>query len=169
MTITLRQESRGDEEGVERVIVAAFADHPHSVHDEHRIVAALRRAEALRVALVAEDADRIVGYIAFSAVSVSDGATGWYGLGPLAVAPRRQRQGIGNALVRAGLGQLRSGGGNGCVVFGPPDYYQRFGFTLDHRLVFPDGPKELFLAQSFTPAPAAGMVSYHPAFSESAR
>ena len=50
------------------------------------------------------------------------------GLGPMAVLPNRQRQGIGSGLVRKGLEILR---GRGCpfvIVIGHPDYYPRFGF-----------------------------------------
>lgn len=51
------------------------------------IVEALRAAKALAVSLVAELDGRVVGHIAFSPVTLSDGTPGWYGLGPVSVLP----------------------------------------------------------------------------------
>lgn len=126
---------------------------------------ALRRAGALSVSLVAEQAGQVVGHVAFSPVAVSDRAGGWYGLGPLSVLPARQRLGIGQALVRAGLDRLRGAGANGCVLVGESAYYARFGFAHDPALSYPGIPQEYFLALPFSPGRARGEVSYHPAFS----
>jgi putative acetyltransferase len=70
-------------------------------------------------------------------------------LGPLAVLPERQRQGVGSALMRRGLELLR---GRGCpfvVLVGHPEYYPRFGFerASAHGLVCPwDGvPDEAWM------------------------
>ena len=49
------------------------------------IIKALRNANALTLSLVAEADGRVVGHIAISPVRVSDGTTGWYGLGPVSV------------------------------------------------------------------------------------
>ena len=49
-------------------------------------------------------------------------------LGPLAVAPDRQRRGLGAALVRAGLARLETAGFDAALVLGDPAYYGRFGF-----------------------------------------
>jgi len=48
---------------------------------------ALRAARALTISLVAESEERIVGHIAFSLVTISDGSSNWYGLGPVSVLP----------------------------------------------------------------------------------
>ncbi len=50
-------------------------------------------------------------------------------LGPLAVEPALQGQGIGRALVAHGLAEARSGGHEICVVVGEPDYYRPYGFV----------------------------------------
>ena len=50
-------------------------------------------------------------------------------LGPLAVAPHHQRQGIGAALVREGLRRLAATGAPTVLVLGDPGYYGRFGFA----------------------------------------
>ena len=72
----------------------------------------------------------VVGYLLFTpAVVVSRGRrVAGMGLGPLAVRPDRQRQGIGSALVRRGLEILRERTCPFVVVLGHPAYYPRFGF-----------------------------------------
>lgn len=66
-------------------------------HTEQLVVAALRQAGALSLSLVAEDAGVLVGHVAASPVSLSDGTPNWYGIGPISVMPAQQRQGIGRA------------------------------------------------------------------------
>ena len=52
-------------------------------------------------------------------------------LGPLAVASSWQRQGIGSAIVRAGLQRVETAGASQVYVLGDPAYYKRFGFEPD--------------------------------------
>jgi putative acetyltransferase len=71
-----------------------------------------------------------VGHILFSPVTVKQSGLAVEGmaLGPLAVLPDHQRQGVGSALIRSGLELL---GARACpfvVVLGHPEYYPRFGF-----------------------------------------
>src|SRR5690606_32587977 len=125
---------------------AAFRGAPHSDGSEAEIIERLRVAGDLAVSLVAVDADgAIVGHVAFSPVTISDGTSGWYGRGPVSVVPSHQGTGIGSSLIRAGLERLRSAGARGCVVLGEPAFYARFGFRHDPRLVFPGPPPEYFL------------------------
>ncbi|MEO1190541.1 MAG: N-acetyltransferase [Pseudomonadota bacterium] len=62
-------------------------------------------------------------------------------LGPLAVEPALQGQGIGKALVRHGLTTAKQQGHRLCVVVGEPSYYGAYGFRNAHEvgLVLP-GP-----------------------------
>ncbi len=50
------------------------------------------------------------------------------GLGPMAVLPEYQRQGIGGKLIEAGNQKLWEKGCPFVVVLGHPEYYPRFGF-----------------------------------------
>ncbi len=52
-------------------------------------------------------------------------------LGPLVVAPNRQRRGIGTTLVRAGLERLEQAGVSRVFVLGDPGYYGRIGFSSE--------------------------------------
>lgn len=96
-TMMIRPENPGDARAIDDVIRAAFATAPHSSGTEAAIVDALRRANALSISLVAEMAGELVGYAAFSPVSINREETGWFGLGPVAVLPDRQRCGIGGS------------------------------------------------------------------------
>ncbi|MFO1252666.1 MAG: N-acetyltransferase [Inhella sp.] len=160
----LRAERPGDAEAIGALITAAFQGHPHSAGTEAAIVRALRTAGALSLSLVAEQGGRLVGHIAFSPVTVAGQPGAWYGLGPLAVAPACQRQGLGAALVRQGLQQLQEQGAAGCVVLGDPAYYGRFGFRVRPGLLYPGPPPELFMALAWQPPLPQGVVAYHPGF-----
>lgn len=106
----------------------------------------------------------MVGHVAVSPVSISDGSDGWYGLGPIAVAPQCQAQGVGSKLMRQALVELRGSGAAGCVVLGDPGFYRRFGFKAEPALVLPEVPPEYFQAILFRDVMPAGIVSYHEAF-----
>ena len=112
--VTIRPESNADIPAITEVTEAAFATMEMSNHTEQFIIESLRAAEALTVSLVAEVDGCVVGHIAFSPVSVSDGAEGWYGLGPVSVSPEYQRKGIGKALIEEGLSRLKDRGAAGC-------------------------------------------------------
>lgn len=166
--VRIRKESPLDLESIEAVTVAAFESAAHASHTEQFIVRALRDSGQLAVSLVAEDNGSVVGHVAVSPVAVSGGAAGWYGLGPISVAPERQGQGIGTRLTQHALAGLRSLGAAGCVVLGEPGYYSRFGFKAESSLVLPDVPAEYFQALSFDGPVPSGTVSYHGSFEASA-
>ncbi|WP_448141670.1 GNAT family N-acetyltransferase [Stenotrophomonas bentonitica] len=160
----IRSERPADADAIHALTRAAFAEAPHSSHTEQYIVDALRAAGALAVSLVAEDADGIVGHVAVSPVQLSDGSPGWYGLGPISVAPGRQGQGIGGALMRAAVEALRARGANGCVLLGDPGYYGRFGFRAEPRLRLVGVPAEYFQALLLQGGWPDAEVEYHAGF-----
>jgi putative acetyltransferase len=91
-------------------------------------------------------------------------------LAPIAVTPRRQRQGIGSQLVRAGLARLRQGPTQAVIVVGHPDYYPRFGFSAEvvRKLDTPYAG-DAFMGLELVPGSLAGTrgtVRYPRAFSE---
>ncbi|WP_138738352.1 GNAT family N-acetyltransferase [Pseudomonas sp. FSL W7-0098] len=164
MHMTIRNEQSQDIEAISRLTEAAFRNEEYSSHTEHFIVNALRRTGQLSISLVAAEHDEILGHVAISPVNISSGVTGWYGLGPISVRPDRQGKGIGSALMRAALQQLRQQGAAGCVVLGDPAYYGRFGFKAHPGLELPDVPPEYFQALSFTGELPVGVVKYAAAF-----
>src|SRR5690606_17709374 len=121
----------------------------HSSGTEQHIVRALRREGQLSLSLLAHDDGSIVGHVAVSPVAISTGAAGWYGLGPISVDPVHQGRGIGSALVREALHELRHRGARGCVLLGDPAFYRRFGFMPSAGLALPGVPPEYFQALAF--------------------
>ncbi|MCG3143592.1 MAG: hypothetical protein HONDAALG_00942 [Gammaproteobacteria bacterium] len=164
MNPVIRQESPSDVAAIHSLTAAAFLNAPHTDHSEQFIVDALREAGALSISLVAEQAGEIVGHVAVSPVSISDGSAGWYGLGPISVTPELQGRGIGSLLMRAVLHRLQERGAAGCVLLGAAAYYSRFGFMPEAGLVLPDEPPEHFQALPFGAALPCGVVTYHEAF-----
>lgn len=162
--ILIRDEARHDAEVIAEVTVAAFDSLEISNHTEQFIVEALRSAGALTVSLVAEVDGHVVGHIAFSPVTISDGSNNWYGLGPVSVLPLYQRMGIGKALIREGLSRLKELGAKGCCLVGHPEYYRKFGFENVTGLVVEGVPEEVFFALSFDGRFPQGNVSFHEGF-----
>jgi putative acetyltransferase len=162
--ITIRSETDADADAITDVTVAAFKTLEISNHTEQFIVEALRAAKALTISLVAELDARVIGHIAFSPVSISDGTPSWYGLGPVSVLPEYQRQGIGKALIEEGLSRLRDMNAQGCCLVGHPEYYRQFGFTNTLELVLESVPPEVFFALSFDGHTPQGTVTFHDGF-----
>lgn len=162
--LQIRRETEADITAIHRVIARAFAGVEHSSNTEPRIVDALRGADALTVSLVAVSWD-LIGHVAASPVEIGDGTGGWFGIGPLAVDPDRQRLGVGGVLMKRVVETLREGGAGGAVLLGDPGYYSRFGFQAVAGLTYPDAPSEYFLALPLNdPTAPQGVVTYHPAF-----
>jgi putative acetyltransferase len=167
MSVSVRAEEPRDVDDVRIVNQRAFGGPV-----EAAIVDALRGLPDT-ISLVASVGNRIVGHILFSRVQV-DGAgpeIAVFGLGPLAVLPELQRQGVGSQLVRAGLELCRTLGHDALVVLGHPDYYPRFGFVpadtkglrYEHTV-----PREAFMALELRTGslpPSGGVVRYRPEFS----
>ena len=160
----IRNETESDIEAIAEVTQTAFATLAVSQHTEQFITNALRAAGALTVALVAEIDGKVVGHVAFSPVTISDGSPDWYGLGPVSVLPKYQRQGIGTALINKGLSLLKARGAKGCVLVGEPAYYQRFGFRNLPALTLEGVPPQYFLALPFEDQTPKGAVVFHSAF-----
>jgi putative acetyltransferase len=162
--IVIRSETDADVAAITEVTVAAFKTLEISNHTEQFIIAALRAAKALTVSLVAELDGRVVGHVAFSPVTISDGTRNWYGLGPVSVLPAYQRQGIGKALIQEGLSRLKDLNARGCCLVGHPDYYKKFGFDNVAVLVHEGVPPEVFLALSLDGHTPQGIVTFHEGF-----
>lgn len=161
--IRIRPEQPGEEAAIAALTSAAFANAEHSDGTEAAIIERLRAGNALTLSLVAVEDGRIAGHVAFSPVTIG-GHEGWVGLGPVSVAPDRQGKGIGAALIREGLSQMRAAGHGGCVVLGEPGYYGRFGFAVDPAITYPGVPPEYFMALHFAGHTPKGETAYHPAF-----
>lgn len=164
LEVVIRCETDADVDAIKDVTVSAFRTLEISSHTEQFIIAALRAAKCLTVSLVAEVNGLVVGHIAFSPVTISDGTRNWYGLGPVSVLPEYQRQGIGKALIEKGLSRLKNLNARGVCLVGHPDYYKKFGFENVPGFVLEGVPPEVFFALSFDGHIPEGTVAFHEAF-----
>ena len=163
----IRTEHSGDAAAIRRVIELAFAEVVHSAKTEGAIVDALRTHEALSLSLVAEvgtDEMTIVGHAAFSPLKINGTDRGWYGLGPVSVHPDHQGHGIGLALIKHGIDELKAIGAKGCAALGDPAYYRHAGFAPDSRLKLEGVPPEYFQCLPFGAEVPEGIATYHPSF-----
>jgi len=94
---------------------------------EANIVDALRKNNAVLLSLVATINSTVVGYIIYSPISI-DGKYEGAALGPMAVLPKYQNQGIGSSLVREGNARIKASGYPYIIVLGHEKFYPRFGF-----------------------------------------
>ena len=116
----IRDERPADVRSIRQVNRRAFGR-----DQEANIVDALRSNGGTLLSMIAVDED-VVGHVMYSPVTIGD-MTG-AGLGPMAVVPERQRQGVGSDLVTTSLGRLRGAACPFVVVVGHPAFYPRFGF-----------------------------------------
>ena len=168
--VVVREEMASDMPAVRHLNEEAFGQ---SV--EANIVDKLRVSCDRLVSLVAVRDDRIVGHILFSPVVLESesGDRNGMGLGPMAVLPSLQRQGIGSRLVVEGLDRLRSAGCPFVVVLGHHEYYPRFGFEpasrYGVRCQWEDVPDEAFMImvteEGAIPA-EGGVIRYREEFDE---
>lgn len=84
--------------------------------------------------LVATIDGEIVAHVAFTTCSVSGTDVPAALLAPLAVDPGWHRQGIGTALVQAGLRRKATANVPVVLVLGDPSYYGRFGFRREESI-----------------------------------
>ncbi len=119
----------------DRAAIRSINERAFGQPTEADIVDTLRARCADHVSLVAEVDEQIVGHIFFTLVTIQPGAEELAGMGlaPMAVLPEFQRQGVGSALVRAGIATLRKACCPFIVVLGHPKYYTRFGFVPASR------------------------------------
>jgi putative acetyltransferase len=160
-------ETAADVAGIRQVNQLAFGG-----DDERRIVDRVRESAHPFISLVAHD-HGVAGHILFSPVTLNGNSERLLmGLGPMAVLPARQRQGIGSQLVRAGLDECRRLGVEGVVVVGHPEFYPRFGFSRASAFALTcefEVPDEVFMAIELTKdafTGPGGLIRYYSAFSE---
>ena len=159
----IREERASDIASIRAVNIRAFGR-----DQEANIVDALRTNGAVVLSLVATRERDVVGHILYSPVTIGDATAA--ALGPMAVVPECQRQGIGSALVRAGQQRLQELGCPLVVVVGHPAFYPRFGFrpasTCDISCEW-KVPDNVFMAVALNDAAPTltGLAKYRSEFS----
>ncbi|WP_370573202.1 GNAT family N-acetyltransferase [Methanomethylovorans sp.] len=133
MSISIRQEEEKDFKNVEYLTREAFWDLYKPGCNEHLLVHKIRKVPAFikELDLIACDKDRIVGNIIYSKAKVINKENTEFEvlcMGPFAVSPSYQKKGIGSLLLNHSIEKARQLGYKAIIIFGNPDYYQRFGF-----------------------------------------
>lgn len=177
VSVSIRAESANDHGAVFELNTLAFGQ-----RDEAQLVDAMRSQAVLAAAFVATlregAAERVVGHIAFSKVTVDPpraSTAELWGLAPMAVDPELQRAGIGARLVEHGIQHARAVGVGALIVLGHHTYYPRFGFDRASKFGLRwnhPAPDEAFMAMelrqgALAPAPGPpreGVVRYHDLF-----
>lgn len=128
--ILIRPEGKQYIAGVYKVEERAFKR-----DGEAQLVDRLRARGMVTLSLVALKDGEVVGHVLFSPVRLVNGEDSFdlIGLGPVAVDPEHQREGIGSRLINAGLEEIRQAGHAAVVVLGDPAFYERFGFGPAQR------------------------------------
>ena len=125
----IRTGSRDDLPALECLYPQAFPD-----EDLRPLLRRLLTEVPRLLSLNAVIGTRLVGHVLFTPCVTDKGAAACALLAPLAVDPGWQRQGVGSALVRAGLERLRDSGTTHVYVLGDPAYYGRHGFGPESRV-----------------------------------
>lgn len=90
------------------------------------------------LSLVARDEyDILAGSISFWPIHIGDARHDALLLGPIAVHPTRQGEGVGGLLINESLNIARNAGRNRIVLVGDAPYYKRYGFQKAAFLEMP--------------------------------
>lgn len=161
----IRSEEENDIPFISNLLKQAFFNQPYSNNDEYLLVEKLRKEQALTLSYVAIIDHEIVGYIAFSPITIDGEKSNLLGLAPIAILPEYQRKGIGSTLINITLTQIKKQGFDGCVLVGFPDFYQKLGFISAYPLVYLGADKQYFMKLLFkNDIVLSGEVEFHPAF-----
>ena len=172
LKITTRPETEHDTAAIRRVNEQAF-DRPA----EANLVDNLRQEPEFepRLSLVAELDGEIVGHALFTPIYIHAENGEEYpclSLGPIAVLPEHQKQGIGGQLIAAGHRAALELDYTVVILLGHPSYYPRFGYRpADHwGLTNPwNVTGEPWMAIELVPGALdgkAGLVMYPETFNE---
>jgi len=163
----IRCESLADYAAIAEVNILAFGQ-----ENEAKLISEIRDSQAYipELSLIAELDNVIVGHILFSYIDlIGEESLQVLALAPLAVLPQFQRQGIGSALVKAGLEKADTIKEALVIVLGHQHFYKRFGFqpSVNYKITSPFPVPEDFLMvkplQNYQEK-YQGKVIYPPAF-----
>ncbi|AXF78309.1 N-acetyltransferase [Erwinia tracheiphila] len=116
--------------GVDAASIDSLLRRSFSTTAEAELVRQLREDGLLTLGVVAtDDEGQVLGYAAFSPVTLDGQDNQWVALAPLVVDPRMRGQSLGKQLVYEGLDMLNEFGYTAVVVVGAAEFFQRYGFV----------------------------------------
>ena len=148
-----------DRDDIHKVHWSAFAEDEREMVSKLAVNLLAEESTPQTISLVAETEGGVVGHVAFSPVAIDNnkGIQG-YILAPLGVKPDHQKCRVGSKLIESGMQQLSGMGVDILFVYGDPEYYSRFGFSVDvaegyippYELQYPFGWQAIALNESDT-------------------
>lgn len=145
----IRSETQADYPAIAQIHKLAFGR-----EEEADLVEKIRNSQYYipQLTLIAEVNNSVVAHSMLSYINlVGEQTFQVIGLAPIAVHPDFQNQGIGSALVNAGLNQANVLGETLIVVLGHSQFYSRFGFkpSVDFGIESPfPVPEDVFMVKS---------------------
>jgi len=131
----IEQEQKTDWWDVEALFDLSFAPGREAL-SSYRLREGVESVGAL--CLVARDADGVLGgAIRFWPIRIGENNDDALLLGPIAVHPTRQGEGLGGKLMRISLDKARELGWKRVVLVGDEPYYARYGFRKADFLQYP--------------------------------
>lgn len=126
--ILLRGERDADYDAIFEINKMAF-----DREDEAKLVNALRKTRnyVRGFSIVAILDEKVVGHAIFTHAAIMNQGRKFncLALGPMAVLPELQRQGIGKKLVEEGILRAKENNFKAIIVLGHSEYYPKFGFV----------------------------------------
>ena len=163
----IRTETPSDYPAIANILLQAFGQEA-----EARLVERIQQSDRYipELSLVAEKEGLVVGHLLFSYIDLVGVETlPVLGLAPLAVHPAYQRQGIGSALVQAGLAKAEERREAIAIVLGHSSFYSSIEFepSVNYGIESPfEVPPEFFMVKFLQPERKGypGKVVYPSAF-----
>jgi putative acetyltransferase len=157
--IRIRDEAPQDQQAIYKLVSSVFDQTA-----EAELVENLRAAGDSVISVVAEDDGQIVGHALLSKMQAPFPALA---LAPVSVAPAKQRNGIGSALIARAIDRARNQSWSAIFVLGDPNYYRRFGFEAESAAGFTSpyaGEHFMMLKLSPSLPTTTGQLRHAPAF-----
>lgn len=167
--LLIRSELASDKDAIYQLNSLAFAG-----PEEAELINKVREVGQLALSMVALHDNKLLAHVLYTPVEVEHNLNAFkvWGLGPVAVLPEVQRQGIGKALIRASLAKAHVLAADAIVLLGHTSYYPQFGFkpASNYQLSFQGQDfGDAFMALELRPgvlAKLSGKVQYVSAFHE---
>ncbi|MFV0473941.1 MAG: GNAT family N-acetyltransferase [Pikeienuella sp.] len=155
---TLSEERAADSDEVEWLLDLAFAPGRRAL-SSYQLREGVPQVAALCM-IARDDYGALAGAIRYWPIRIGAAGTEALLLGPVAVHPTRQGEGIGGLLMAESLGRARESGWTRVVLVGDEPYYRRFGFSRETALKLefppPTNPDRL-LARALAPGAFDGV------------
>lgn len=127
--IHIRKSTPSDWEAIKTLYPTAFPE-----EDLLPLVKDLLGEKDTVLSLIAVNDNGLLGHIIFTRCKIAGSKEKLALLGPLAVSPNSQKQGVGSKLILEGNSILMDDQLSLILVLGDPGYYSRFGFQQEIRI-----------------------------------